>query len=476
MRVALPLIGPSYANRSLPLSSQVTKGLFPEINPEARNIVSLHAFPGLKVFGSTTGKGRGTHLMNGIAYAVYGGTLHSVGSAGTFSSKGAIVGESMCDFADNGDQMMIATGSTAYMYTASIDTLEEITDPDLIDPTTVTYINSQFIFDNNSETSEPGEFVTTQVLTGLTAGDVVNPLDFAKADAHPDDILKAIIYNEMVYFFGVAGVDPWWNSGVGNPPFDAVQGAFRPYGLAGKDAISKTDEFLYFLDDQRSPRRMFGLQVTNIGNSSLGAEWAKYSRVDDVVVYTYILDQQNFAQYNFPTANKSWLYHEGSNSWGQLSFSTDNQRHRGISHVFAYDKNLVQDHSNGKMYEMDFETFTDNGEVIQRVRSTATIHGGLYGAPGKEIFFDRVEFILQTGEGLATGQGSDPQLMIRSSDDGGRTFTAEQWHDLGSGGDYSTRVELQNQGRAFQRIYELTYTEPTAFSLIDAYADISFGI
>ena len=53
--VPIPLIGPSYESRVLPLASQVTKGLFPEINPEGRNIVSLHAFPGLKLANDQTG-------------------------------------------------------------------------------------------------------------------------------------------------------------------------------------------------------------------------------------------------------------------------------------------------------------------------------------------------------------------------------------------------------------------------------------
>ena len=476
MRVPIPLIGPSYVDRVLPLSSQVSKGLIPEINPEARNIVSLHTYPGLKRFAALSGVARGSHVMNGVQYVVYGNTLSLVDSAGTDTTIGSIEGQGMCDFANNGEVMIIVTGQTPYMYTLATTTLEDITDTNLVKPTTVGYINSQFIFDNNSETSEPGEFVTTQLLTTLTADDLVNPLDFAKADSHPDDISRIIIYNEMVYFFGPEGIEPWWNSGSGSPPFDPVQGAFRPYGLAGAFAIDTSEEFIYFLDDNRIPRKMQGLQVLNIGNPALGAEWGKYVRVDDAIGFTYNLDQQNYFQLNFPTANKSWLYHEQSNSWYQLSFGTDNQRHRGQSYSFAYGKNLIQDHSNGRLYELDFKTYTDNLEVIQRRRSTATIHGGLYDIPGKEIFFDRVEFVVQTGEGIATGQGSDPVLMIRYSDDGGRTFSAEEWHELGKGGDYHKRVELQQQGSAIQRIYELTYSEPTAFSFIDAHADISVGI
>ncbi len=475
-RVPIPLIGPSYENRALPLSAQVTKGLIPEINPEARNVISLHAFPGLKTFSTLSGDGRGTHVMDGVMYAVYGQTLSSIDEDGAATSIGTIQGTSICGFANNGEQMIIVTGDVMYMYTASTDTLEPITDASVEKSTTIAFINSQFVMDNNEDLSFRGEFVTTQVTTTLTAADFVDALDYAAADAHPDDITRIIIHNGMVLFFGTDGIDPWWNTGVGSPPFAAVQASFRPYGLAGRDAIAQTDEFVYFLDDQRIPRRMYGLQVSNIGNPALAAEWASYERVDNAVCMAYILDQRNYFQINFPTANRSWLYHEQSNSWYQLSYKTKDQRHRAMSHQFVYGKNLMQDYANGKLYELDFDTYTDNDEVIQRRRTTAVIHGGLYGAPGSRLWFDRVIFVIETGIGLSTGQGSDPQLVTRYSDDGGRTYSAEEWHDLGAGGDYLTKVVLFQQGSSTERIYELTYSEPTPFTLIDATADISFGL
>lgn len=475
-RVPIPLIGPSYANRSLPLSAQVSKGLIPEINPEARNIVSLHAFPGLKVFASLSGAGRGTHVMDGLLYAVYGDTLSSIDESGVVTSIGTIVGQTICGFANNGLQMIIATGITTYMYTAATEVLEVITDSSVEKSTTVGYINSHFILDNNQTDSKRGEFVATQITTDLTADEFVNILDKSSADGHPDSISKILIYNGMVLFFGTDGIDPWFNSGSGSPPFVPIQQGFRPYGVAGPDAIAKTDEFVYFLDDQRIPRRMFGLTVTNIGNPALAAEWAKYTRVDNAVAMAYIIDNNNYFQINFPTDNRTSLYHEQSNSWYQLSFGTDDQRHRGLTHQFVYGKNIIQDYANGQLYELDFETFTDNGEVIQRKRTTATIHGGLYGVPGQKLWFDKVQFVIQTGVGINTGQGSDPKLMVRYSDDGGRTYSAEQKADLGQGGEYMTKVELYQQGSSYERLYEISYTEPTPFALIDAQADITVGL
>ena len=467
MRVPIPLIGPSYTNRALPLSAQVTKNLYPEINPESRSIVSLNPFPGLLEFAAGSGSGRGLHVMNDTLYAVSGSKLTMVDANGSITEIGDIDGNSLCNFANDGEELAIVTGETPYVYNG---TLQEIADPDLSDPTTVAYLNSQFLFDQNAGTK--GEFVSSDVGTALA----IDPLNYAQAESHPDDIERIVALNQLAYMFGSESLEPWYNSGTGSPPFDRVQGAVKPYGLAGRDALAVSDDFIYFLDHKRVPRRMLGLDIAPIGNPAIGQEWDKYSAVSDAVGMAFTRDSQNFFMLTFPTADRTWLYHEPSNSWSQLSYGVDDARHRAISYAKCYEKHLVQDHSNGKIYELDFDTYTDDGDAIQRVRATANIEGGLYGVPGKELFFDRVEFILQTGEGIATGQGSDPEIIIRFSDDSGRTWSAPQVYGLGVGGDYLKRVELFCQGSAYQRIYELTQTDPVPMTMISAHADIQVGL
>lgn len=469
-RVSIPIVGPSYKSRELQLSAQVTKNIYPSIDPEARTIVSLHAFPGLKSFATTqTAKDRGMHVANGVLYKVSGDTLYSINSSGTATSIGTIAGSGMCDFASDATYLVITTGGTAYAYNISTDTLSAITDTDLSSPTTVGYLNTFFIYDQNSGTQ--GQYVTSAV----TDPTDIDALDYAEAESHPDDILRIIVYNQLVYFFGSETIEPWYNSGVGNPPFDRVQGAVKPYGIAGPRAAAQNDDSIFFLDNNRQPQQMVGLEIRPIGNNALGKEWLNYSTVSDVQVVTYIIDQQTFAQFNFPTANRSWCYHQPSNSWFQLSYGTENARHRGSTYAFAYGKHLMADHSNGKVYELDFETYQDDSNVIQRQRSTATIHGGLYEYPGAQMWFDRVEFDVQVGVGIPTGQGSDPQLMIRYSDDSGRTWSAQEFYPIGGGGDYLRKVVLHDQGQAQTRIYELTYSDPTAFAIFSGNANVTFS-
>ena len=70
---------------------------------------------------------------------------------------------------------------------------------------------------------------------------------------------------------------------------------------------------------------------------------------------------------------------------------------------------------------------------------------------------------------------TDPQVMISYSDDGGHTWSAEQWHSLGVEGDYLRRVVLTQQGNSRDRRYRLRFTDPFGWTLIAAHGDVEFA-
>jgi hypothetical protein len=72
-------------------------------------------------------------------------------------------------------------------------------------------------------------------------------------------------------------------------------------------------------------------------------------------------------------------------------------------------------------------TFTEFGNVIQAELISPPIHGD-----GKRVFMPWFELDVETGVGLASGQGDDPQIMLSISDDGGRTWSdQEPWRTMG---------------------------------------------
>ena len=284
-RVEIPLIGPHYTSREKPLSSQIARNLRPEINPEAKNQVCLHNAAGLRIFSNPGGIDRGLHDFNNLLYAVNGQSLYSIDDTGANINLGTIPGSGRCVMANDSSQLIIATGDTPYRYTVA-GGVEAITDPNLVNPTTVAYINSQFIFDNNAGVW--GEWVSSSIEAGLS----VDALDYAQAEAHPDDLIAIIPYRQLVYFFGSKSVEPWTNTGTGNPPWARASSGVRPFGVAGTHAVLTTSEYIYFLDNNRIPRRSNGLDFPSIGNPAIGVEFAKYSKIDDCIAFSYIQDNQ----------------------------------------------------------------------------------------------------------------------------------------------------------------------------------------
>jgi len=76
------------------------------------------------------------------------------------------------------------------------------------------------------------------------------------------------------------------------------------------------------------------------------------------------------------------------------------------------------------------------------------------------------------GVGLdAEVQGSNPQLMLRVSNDGGHSFGNERWVSMGRIGEYKNRAVFRRLGRSKNRVYEISGTDPVLIALIDAYQD-----
>lgn len=66
-------------------------------------------------------------------------------------------------------------------------------------------------------------------------------------------------------------------------------------------------------------------------------------------------------------------------------------------------------------------------------------------------------------------------LMVEYSDDGGRTWSAEQWKRLPVEGEYLNRIVLHAQGAAQNRLWRLTEASGKPVTILDAWADVEFS-
>ncbi len=91
------------------------------------------------------------------------------------------------------------------------------------------------------------------------------------------------------------------------------------------------------------------------------------------------------------------------------------------------------------------------------------------------LFLNRIEFLVQAGEGLVTGQGSDPTMEVRFSKDGGKTYGNAFLVKPGKIGEYDTRSYINRLGRARNWVCKVRVSDPVFWALLDCYADMEEG-
>ncbi len=112
--------------------------------------------------------------------------------------------------------------------------------------------------------------------------------------------------------------------------------------------------------------------------------------------------------------------------------------------------------------------YNDNGDEKKWRMVTPPIH-----ADNKRLFFGRIEVDIESGRGLTTGQGSDPLMSLRYSDDGGKTWSNKKERSMGKIGEYLHRAVWNRNGSSYNRVWEVSGSEPIKTVIIGATSEVS---
>ncbi len=263
-----------------------------------------------------------------------------------------------------------------------------------------------------------------------------------------------------------------YNTGSGNPPYAFVLNATSEIGLGAIHSISSNNSALYFLGSDLSVYQMAGLSIRSIGNPAIGQAIEKYSDTSDAFGECFTIDNTNFYLLSFPTGNETWLFNESAGMWTNLAFGTDGAQHLISSYNFIYGKHLVTDRRNGNVYELDFDTHTDNGETIQRQRDTISINGATFGKAGADIFMSELRLEIESGTSLVTAES---QMIMQYSDDNGRSWSSERWRSIGQQGEYRHELVWHALGTFKNRMFRFTMSDAINWTLIKLSANVEIG-
>jgi hypothetical protein len=253
--------------------------------------------------------------------------------------------------------------------------------------------------------------------------------------------------------------------------FNAIPEAYIPFGIAAPYAFT-VDTSVTWLTNTAKGRgqvvRAQGYTPVRVSNHGIEHTIQRYGTVSDAIAWGYQAQGHPFVLFTFPTEDKTWVTDEATGKWHSRSYwntaTGAAQAYRPGCAMEAFGATLVGDRVTGSIYELTGTSFTDvDGALIRHVRQPAPLH-----LDRRRFVVDQFELVMDVGVGLITGQGSDPQAMLRISRDGGQTFGAEHWTSLGSMGQYRTRVIWNQLGNCRSFVPQLVISDPVPARIIDA--------
>jgi hypothetical protein len=467
-----PILGSTYVARSVNAADARMVNLFPEIVPEAgKEPAFLNRAPGLKLLNSIgTGPIRGLWAFSpqdGTGFVVSGTQLYKINNSYAPTLLGTVAGTGPVSMADNGTQLFIAANGPSYIYNNTTNAFGQITDPDFPGAVTVAYLDGYFVF---NQPNSPNMWITA-----LLDGTSIDPTEFAPVDASPDGLVAVISNFREIWAFGTNSIEVWYDSGATDFPLQRIQGAFNELGCAAPFSIAKMDNSLFWLGRDRRGQGMVYRANGYTGQriSTHAVEWQiqQYSDLSDAIAYTYQQDGHSFYVLIFPSANTTWVYDAATQAWHERAGWSNGEftRHRSNCQMAFNNKVVVGDYENGNIYAFDLDDYSDNGQIQKWLRSWRALPTGQNNL--KRTAQHSLQLDIEAGTGLNLGQGSNPEVMLRWSDDGGHTWGNEHWAQIGKIGEYYRRVFWRRMGMTLKlrdRVYELSGTDPVKISIMGA--------
>jgi hypothetical protein len=451
MRIPLPIGTYQYPDPSV--SSRKLLNCTAEAVPDAKSQILVKRMPGIDDFVVAGTAIRGGHVFKGDLYVVSGTSLFKITKLGIVSEIGTITGSKQVSMADNGFEMVIIDEPDGF--TSDGATVSKITDPffDAGGASDVEFIDGYFVFTrpDSQIMFNSGLFATT-----------FNPLDFTTIDGSPDKLLGLIVDHREIFLAGETTCELWFNAG--NPigsPFSRSPSGFLEVGCASGKTLAKIDNTVFWLADDATVRRLIGNNPTVISTPGIAA-LIKSQDISEAFAFEYIFEEKFYYVLTFP--NLTLEYDILANEWHNRE-SRDRTIWKPID-IVEFNGLTVLDSLSGNVGTLNSDTKTEWGET----QLVQWIYQPVY-VEGKRVFHDRLELNMSVGRGTTSGQGSDPEIILLISDDGGSTFNEYQRRKLGKLGERETRVFWTNLGSSYNRVYQCRMSDPVDVFMFDTNLD-----
>lgn len=425
--------------------------MFAEISPADERII-LQSRPGADsalLVGSVNAPVRFVYSEPGVfgadVFSVVGNSLYR----GT-TLIGPIDGNGPVSIDSYSDTLFLAAGASLWRYNGT--TLAAVAVPDNL-PVSKVFVGfgRAFAIIANSD-----RFYWTDVLDT-----VINPLSFATAENSPDIIRDAILLGDSLILFGESTTEYWMLSSDPALPFEPLVGRVYPKGVKNLGAVTQLQAT--FAAVTNTSQVIIGGPDNIVSSSELETE---IERAASTLLWTFYLDQLEFLCVTVDAV--SWIYNPrvkglwtkfetyGETSWepryytnGFFGSSVTNRLLTWSSAYLDVDRPVL---------ERRFRVYNEN------TKPSLVIHN----------------LILRTEVGTTSyleGTYADPTVELRTSKDGGNTWSSWRGTSLGRQGDYAALARWFGLG-VFSYpglLFEFRVTDPVSFNALVVYINEPYG-
>jgi hypothetical protein len=437
----------SYQHTSLPLSAQEMVNCYLEAAPPgSKSLAATAGCYGIAAI-STIGTGpiRGVLSLNNRLFVVSGEWLYEAFANGGSAALGTIPGSERVRVEGDGTNLMVTTATAGYYYDGT--TVSQIADSDYPVLRSLANIDGYYI----GVLPDTGQFYLSLNRNPASW----DGLDFATAEKYPDDLIQVIVNYGEAILLGRESGEVWVNTGASDFTLERQPTGVFEKGCSSPWGAAKADNRVFFPGHDGIVYALNGYQPERISTHAI--EQAMAAAVDkEFIGQAWTEGGHSF--YGLTCADFSFAYDISTGLWSRRrSFGAENWQ---VTHtVRCFSKQLA--FSGNRMGELTHAAFAEWGEVLRMSAVSPPIYDD-----NKRIFHSRVELVFEQGVGLLTGQGSDPQVMLRFSDDGGRKWSNEKWRSLGATGQYRSRCIWSRLGSSRDRIYEFAVSDPVRRTLM----------
>jgi len=460
----------AYQARDIAANAQRCVNLYAEPNPPDAPFPTTHyPAPGL-IRKATAPNNKPYRCLyrtrsTGELFAVCGTAVYQISSTWAFTQLGTMVsGAGIVSMCDNGFDLLIVDGTSAgYHIDLSTKVFTTVTDPNFYGANRVDYADTYFVL------NRPG---TQNWYISLTNEAVFNALDIASKTAAADNLRTVAAVNDYLVLIGDLTTEVWFNSGASDFTYQRITGVFIEHGINATYSLAKYESSLFWLSQNAQGQlivlKYAGLQADRISTYAIEDAFRKYSTTSDAVGFCYQIGGHVFYQITFPTANATWVWDDATKLWHERqSLHSDGTFGRHLAHVgaFAFGVCLCGDYANGNLYQLDCDTYTDDGSPITYLRSFPHLQN-----EGKMVSYRTFIADLDSGD---SANDQSPIASLRWSDDRGHTWGDAVQLPIGGPGQYDTSLQWWGLGIGRHRVFELSWAENFKTALNGAWVEAS---